>query len=41
MAKEEGCKFTMGSDSHHVSEIGRLKDQIQLANALELPLIKF
>lgn len=41
VAKEKGCKFTMGSDSHHVSEIGRLKDQIQLANALELPLAEF
>jgi DNA polymerase (family 10) len=41
LAKDKGCKFTLGSDSHHMSEIGRLKDQIQLANALELPLTKF
>lgn len=41
LAKDKGCKFTLGSDSHHVSDIGRLKDQIQLANALELPLIGF
>jgi DNA polymerase (family 10) len=41
LARNKGCKFTLGSDSHHVSEIGRIKDQIQLANALELPLIEF
>jgi histidinol phosphatase-like PHP family hydrolase len=40
LAKDKGCKFILGSDSHHVSEIGRLKDQIQLANALGLPLIE-
>jgi histidinol phosphatase-like PHP family hydrolase len=41
LAKDKGCKFTLGSDSHHISEIGRLKDQIQLACALELPLTEF
>ena len=41
LAKDKGCKFTLGSDSHHVSKIGRIKDQLQLANALELPLIEF
>ncbi|MHA2004778.1 MAG: PHP domain-containing protein [Candidatus Thorarchaeota archaeon] len=41
LAKDKGCKFTLGSDSHHVSDIGRLKDQSQLASALELPLIEF
>ncbi len=40
-AKNKGCMFTLGSDSHHVSEIGRLRDQIQLAIALELPLAEF
>jgi histidinol phosphatase-like PHP family hydrolase len=38
MAKDKGCMFTLGSDSHHISEIGRLRDQIQLADALDLPL---
>jgi DNA polymerase (family 10) len=41
MAKDKGCMFTLGSDSHHISEIGRLKDQMQLADALDLPLKTF
>ncbi|MFX0055647.1 MAG: PHP domain-containing protein [Promethearchaeota archaeon] len=41
MAKDKGCMFTLGSDSHHISEIGRLKDQKQLADALDLPLKTF
>ena len=41
LAKDNGCKFTIGSDAHHVSEIGRLKELIQLAKALDLPLIEF
>ncbi|MFW9887552.1 MAG: PHP domain-containing protein [Candidatus Thorarchaeota archaeon] len=41
MAKDKGCMFTLGSDSHHISEIGRLRDQIQLADALDLPLKTF
>ncbi|MFX1441643.1 MAG: hypothetical protein ACFFFD_15475, partial [Promethearchaeota archaeon] len=41
MAKDKGCTFTLGSDSHQISEIGRLRDQIQLADALDLPLKTF
>ncbi|MFW9884490.1 MAG: PHP domain-containing protein [Candidatus Thorarchaeota archaeon] len=41
MAKDKECMFTLGSDSHHISEIGRLKDQMQLADALELTLKRF
>ncbi|MHA2142452.1 MAG: PHP domain-containing protein [Candidatus Thorarchaeota archaeon] len=41
VARDNGCKFSIGSDSHYISEIGRLKGLIQLADALELPLIEF
>ncbi|MFX0108055.1 MAG: PHP domain-containing protein [Candidatus Hodarchaeota archaeon] len=41
LARGEGCMFSLGSDSHHISEVGQLKDQIQLVKALELPLKVF
>lgn len=38
MARDAGCEFTLGSDAHRVEEIGQLRDQIEMAKALELPL---
>jgi len=41
VARDEGCMFTLGSDSHSIETIGKLKDQFGLANALKLPLLDF
>ncbi|MHA1770138.1 MAG: PHP domain-containing protein [Candidatus Thorarchaeota archaeon] len=40
MARDEGCVFTLGSDSHHVSTVGSLDDQRALVRALYLPLLE-
>ncbi|MHA2378423.1 MAG: PHP domain-containing protein [Candidatus Thorarchaeota archaeon] len=39
MARDYGCRFTLGSDSHGLSTIGKLHDLSQLADALDLPLL--
>ncbi|MCF2136666.1 MAG: PHP domain-containing protein [Candidatus Thorarchaeota archaeon] len=39
MARDYGCVFTLGSDSHHASTVGDLDDQRALAQALDLPLL--
>ncbi|MDF1539694.1 MAG: PHP domain-containing protein [Candidatus Thorarchaeota archaeon] len=38
IARDEGCEFTLGSDSHQLREVGVLENQIGLAKAMELPL---
>ncbi len=38
MARDAGCEFTLGSDSHNVSSIGVLDEQKEIVQALELPL---
>ena len=38
IARDAGCEFTLGSDAHAVNQVGKLRDQILLAEALELPL---
>ncbi|MHA2602396.1 MAG: PHP domain-containing protein [Candidatus Thorarchaeota archaeon SMTZ1-83] len=40
MARNYGCKFTLGSDSHGLSTIGKLHELSQLAEALDLPLLE-
>ncbi|MBD3407509.1 MAG: PHP domain-containing protein [Candidatus Lokiarchaeota archaeon] len=40
-ARDAGCKFSLGSDAHWISAIGQLESQLQLAEALELPLAEF
>jgi histidinol phosphatase-like PHP family hydrolase len=40
MARDYGCKFTLGSDSHGLSTIGKLHELSQLADALDLPLLE-
>ena len=39
-ARDEGCSFTLGSDSHRVGTIGQLVEQVKLAEALELPMLE-
>ena len=38
--KEAGCRFSLGSDSHHVSTVGRLHFQYKLASSMELDIIQ-
>ncbi|NHJ13071.1 MAG: PHP domain-containing protein [Candidatus Thorarchaeota archaeon] len=38
-ARDAGCLFTLGSDSHSIDAIGKLDDQFKLASALNLPLL--
>jgi histidinol phosphatase-like PHP family hydrolase len=38
MARNAGCQFTLGSDSHTAAEVGKLNEQVQLARALDLHL---
>lgn len=38
IARDAGCEFTLGSDSHRLEYIGRLEEQLELVEALELPL---
>ncbi|MEM2142931.1 MAG: hypothetical protein QXQ81_06735, partial [Candidatus Thorarchaeota archaeon] len=38
-ARDLGCSFSLGSDSHSIETIGRLKDYMQIAQAMGLPLI--
>ncbi|MFW9920038.1 MAG: PHP domain-containing protein [Candidatus Thorarchaeota archaeon] len=40
MARDAGCEFTLGSDSHRLEYIGKLDDQIQQVRSLNLPLKK-
>jgi len=40
MARDQGCRFTLGSDSHGLSTIGKLHELSQLADALDLPLLE-
>jgi len=39
-ARDAGCKFTLGSDSHSIETIGQLDYQNKLASDLELELIE-
>ncbi len=39
VARDLGCVFTLGSDAHSASDVGRLHEQLSLARALELPLV--
>lgn len=41
LARDAGCKFVLGSDAHTLNEIGRLDDQIKMAEALNLPLVEY
>jgi histidinol phosphatase-like PHP family hydrolase len=38
-AKLSGCMFSLGSDSHHMSTVGRLHFQTQLATSMDLVII--
>jgi histidinol phosphatase-like PHP family hydrolase len=38
-SKRAGCMFSLGSDSHHVSTVGRLDFQYKLASNMELGII--
>jgi histidinol phosphatase-like PHP family hydrolase len=38
VARDAGCEFTLGSDAHAVNQVGQLKDQRLLAEAMGLPL---
>jgi histidinol phosphatase-like PHP family hydrolase len=40
LAKAAGCKFSLGSDSHHVSTVGRLSFQHGLLSNMELQLVR-
>ena len=37
-AKDQGCRFTLGSDAHWLNGVGRNEEQAKLADALNLPL---
>ncbi len=39
VARDYGCKFTLGTDSHDSTTVGLLKEQEQTARVLNLPLI--
>ncbi|MFW9845923.1 MAG: PHP domain-containing protein [Candidatus Thorarchaeota archaeon] len=41
LTRDKGCMFSVGSDSHHESEVGRIQEQLHIANALDLPLLDF
>ncbi len=41
IARDQGCKFSLGSDAHWVDSIGRLEKQRQLAKGLNLPLVNY
>ncbi|MFX1482202.1 MAG: PHP domain-containing protein [Promethearchaeota archaeon] len=40
LSKSAGCLFSLGSDSHHVSTVGKLDLQRKLAASMDLPLIE-
>ncbi len=40
LAKSYGCDFTFGSDAHHVSTVGDLEFQEQLASSMNLDIMK-
>ena len=37
-ARDQGCRFTLGSDAHWLNGVGRTGEQAKLAEALKLPL---
>ena len=37
-ARDQGCRFTLGSDAHWLNGVGRNEEQAKLADALKLPL---
>ena len=37
-AKDQGCRFTLGSDAHWLNGVGQTEEQAKLAEALKLPL---
>ena len=39
-AQRAGCEFSLGSDSHHVSTVGKLDFQYRLASNMELQLVQ-
>ena len=41
LARDAGCKFTLGSDSHSIETIGQLDFQRKLATDYELELVEF
>jgi histidinol phosphatase-like PHP family hydrolase len=40
IARDQGCKFTLGSDSHWVDTVGRLEHQRKSIETLKLPLLE-
>lgn len=40
-ARDAGCMFTLGSDSHTLDTIGKLDELFGLAEALKLPILAF
>ena len=41
IARDAGCEFTLGSDAHAVNQVGKVRDQLLLAEAMGLPLKTF
>ncbi|MHA2361860.1 MAG: PHP domain-containing protein [Candidatus Thorarchaeota archaeon] len=39
-ARDSGCRFSIGSDSHSLRTIGQIDDQIKLGDAMNLEFIK-
>lgn len=39
-ARDSGCKFSIGSDSHSLRTIGQIGDQVKLGKAMSLEFIK-
>lgn len=41
LAKSAGCVFTLGSDSHEATTVGRLHFQYKITSSMELPIVQF
>ena len=41
IARDAGCKFTLGSDSHWIDSIGRLEKQREIIEAYNLKMMEF
>ena len=41
MARDAGCLFTLGTDAHRISEIGKTNELLKLVSSYNLPLYEF
>ncbi len=41
LARDQGCKFTIGSDAHSANEIGRFQREVELARVMDLDLCDY